>query len=187
MSGDFSGGATITVTKNIIFYTEAGAVIPSVLLNASGKSVEILGFGAVNGFVECRGDGNLICSVNVLGFVTLRDNGSLIVRDCRIESVSTVGVVQVFDTLKTGTFEMRNCRVKCTGLNGPAVKFSWIVGGGSYIIENSILEANGTGASIETQTSGISVDIINVAANTAVNSNTGQNISTILVDSAVRA
>ena len=187
MPGDYSGGATVDISRNLNVQTYSGTLLPSLRANNSGKTLTLIGGGAVNGFIECRDGGILICSIDVLGSVSARVDGSkLVLRDCYVEANSAQGAIQLYDVFGGFDFQMRNCRIRAIGVDAPAVYVQSTVGSSTFILENSILEANGTGESIEA-TSAVTMDIANVFANSAVNSNVTQRISTVSVNSNVRA
>jgi len=187
MAGTYAGG--LITTKSIKIHLYAGALSNGTVSNSvSGKVVELHGAGRIGSVVA--GGGEILCRVNVWSQAQVSNGGILRLRDSYISGFAANGIVNVTDTAPASTLDIRNCRIKANTANTPAIQITYTFGGSTYMIENTILESNGTADSIHL--TGVpagfgSINFINVASNKSPNTNVTQAISPMFIDAAVTA
>ena len=185
MPGDYSGGGSVEIEKDLNVQTYWGTLLPRFALATGGKVVNVGGNGAIAG-ISSNSNSILNCSgLDVLGPVELAgfSGGSLAFKNCYIEFNAT----QVISVLGFGAgveFKLINSRVKATGVDADCLKILFTMA--NILLENSTLEANGNGNSV-TGDAGVVVNVANVFANKPVSANITQQISAITVDSNVAA
>lgn len=188
MPGDFSSGTT-TFTKSLKIETRAGSLLPSIVLDSTGKTLDIAGYGSIFGAITLR-SGTINCNIDVDGAIVVglisSGAGILRLKDSYITSGTSNAVIQVDDRLVSNVIDIRNCRIKATGANASILDVNFLTGTSTYLIENSILESNGT-ADVLKSNGAVTMDIMNVYGNNAVDSDITERISTVTVNSNVKA
>ena len=184
-AGDYTSESQVEVTKTLNINTNPGAILPNIRINTAGKTLSILGNGSISGITAQAGV--LINEIDVNGFVTLSTD--FLIRDC-ILKIPTNPAIGILNSSPM-TAQFRNARIKATGTNADVLEFDdFTYGSLKVVIENSILEANGTGLGIVAGGSGglnpLPVDIMNVYANAGLTGVT-ENIQSVTVNSLVTA
>ena len=187
-SGDYSAEGALTVSADLNFNFLSGSLGPASLSQTgAGKTMKVFGEGSIGGVLSTNGFSEISC--NVLGTVQVQSSAKF--SDCTIEGAGSPHVIALTPAASGNIFEFRNCRIKSTASNSGCIGITdfTFTNGSTYIVENCILEAEGTGATVESALSGSpteSVVVLNTFGNTAVSGVT-QQVETVTVNALITA
>lgn len=187
-AGDYSAEGAVTVSADLNFNFLSGSIGPASLSQTgAGKTLKAFGEGSMGGILSTNGFSEISC--NVLGLVQLQSSAKF--SNCTIEGAGSPHVINLSPNSTGHIFEFRNCRIKATATDAGCIGISdfTFVSGSTYIVENCILEADGTGSTVQSAVGGSpteSIVVLNTFGNNAA-ANVTQQVETITVNSLITA
>ena len=187
-AGNYDAEGAVDVADDLTFNFLDGSVGTEILRQTvAGKTLKAIGSGSLGGVANTAGSLDIQC--NVLGSVNLNTSASF--SNCSIQSGSSPHALNLSIGASGQVFQFRNCRIKATATNSGGIGIADLTYSSSsdYIVENCVIEANGTGSCLESNISGTGsqgVVVLNTYGNTAVVSVT-QQVESMVVDPLITA